>query len=85
MKQRLLGRQLSKDGAGAPDVHRGGVPGRTQEDLGSSVPQGHHLEDAGHLAPDETSRGHVKGLSVRYICVDILRPCIKNDDVSIKL
>lgn len=45
VKQRLLGSKLSKDGASAPDIDRGGVPGRTQEDLGSSVPQGHHLEN----------------------------------------
>lgn len=44
MEQRLLGGKFSKDGAGAPNVNRGGVTRRTQEDLWSSVPQGHHLE-----------------------------------------
>lgn len=44
MEQRLLGGKFSKDGAGAPNVNRGGVTRRTQEDLWSPVPQGHHLE-----------------------------------------
>lgn len=74
VKQRLLGSKLSKDGAGAPDIDRGGVPGRTQKDLGSSVPQGHHLEHRGPLALDETSRSYVKGLRIYHVCVVILTP-----------
>ena len=41
-EQRLPAHQLGKDAAAGPDVHRGGV-GRAQQDLGCSVPQGHHL------------------------------------------
>ena len=34
--------QLGEDAAAGPDVYRGGV-GCPQQDLGSSVPEGHHL------------------------------------------
>ena len=34
--------QLGEDAAAGPDVYRGGVGG-AQQDLGCSVPQGHHL------------------------------------------
>ena len=45
MEQRLFGRQLSEDGAGAPHVNRRGVARRTQEDLRGAVPQRHHLDN----------------------------------------
>ena len=41
-EQRGLAVELGEDAAAAPDVHRGGVGG-PQQDLGCSVPQGHHL------------------------------------------
>lgn len=44
MKQRLFGRQFSKDGACAPHVNRGGISWRTQENLRSAVPQRHNLD-----------------------------------------
>ena len=41
-EQRLPAHQLGKDAATGPNVYRGGV-GCPQQDLGSSVPEGHHL------------------------------------------
>ena len=42
-EERLPADQLGEDAAAGPDVYRGGVGG-AQQDLGCSVPQGHHLQ-----------------------------------------
>jgi hypothetical protein len=43
VEQRAAGDELGKDAANAPNIDRGGVVTRAQEDLGRAVPQGDHL------------------------------------------